>query len=220
MNELNQLLLDFGVNKIQFNNNDFYVSKSNFYSYNLVDKWPKWDKRIVNIFGERFSGKSYLANIFLNKSKALLINDGVITNDVIKKVKIYESVVIDNFHLLNIDENLIYSLFDLIDQDNKYLLIFSEKSISNIKFKLKDVTSRVKNCIVSEIEKPDDELIFALILKNFSDRQINLDKKLIEFIIKRIDRSYSKIHQFIYKIDELSLKKKKPINLKTIKEIL
>ena len=47
-----------------------------------------------------------------------------------------------------------------------------------------------------------------------------IEKKLINFIISRIDRSYRKIDEFIYKIDELSLKKKKPINLKTIKEIL
>ena len=80
--------------------------------------------------------------------------------------------------------------------------------------------SRAKNCLFVEIEKPDDELIFAIILKNFSDRQIKLDKKIIEFIIKRINRSYSKIYEFIYKIDELSLKMKKPINIKTIKEIL
>ena len=73
---------------------------------------------------------------------------------------------------------------------------------------------------LQNIEKPDDELIFALILKNLSDRQISIDKKLINYIIKRIDRSYGKISDFIYKIDELSLKKKKPINIKTIKEIL
>ena len=62
--------------------------------------------------------------------------------------------------------------------------------------------------------------IFAIILKNLSDRQISIDKKFIEYIIKRIDRSYSKISEFIYKIDEISLKKKKPIDLKTIKEVL
>ena len=60
--------------------------------------------------------------------------------------------------------------------------------------------------------------MFALILKNFSDRQIVIDKKLIDFIIKRIDRSYDKIFEFIYKIDELSLKK--PIDFKSIKEVL
>ena len=62
--------------------------------------------------------------------------------------------------------------------------------------------------------------MFALILKNLSDRQISLDKKLINYIIKRIDRSYSKIFDFVYKIDELSLKKKKSIDLKIINEVL
>ena len=62
--------------------------------------------------------------------------------------------------------------------------------------------------------------MFALILKNLADRQISLDKKLINYIIKRIDRSYSKIFDFIYKIDEISLKKKKSIDLKIIREVL
>ena len=65
-----------------------------------------------------------------------------------------------------------------------------------------------------------DDLMFALILKNLSDRQISIDKKLIDFIIKRIDRSYGKIFDFIYKIDEVSLKRKKPIDFKIIKEVL
>ena len=68
--------------------------------------------------------------------------------------------------------------------------------------------SRSKNCLVANIDSPDDELIYALILKNFSDRQIKLEKKIIEFIINRIDRSYRKIYEFIYKVDELSLKKR------------
>ena len=80
--------------------------------------------------------------------------------------------------------------------------------------------SRTKNCLVANIVKPDDELMFALILKNLSDRQISIDKKLINFIIKRIDRSYGKIFQFIYKIDEISLKKKKSIDFKIIKECI
>ena len=62
--------------------------------------------------------------------------------------------------------------------------------------------------------------MYALILKNLSDRQISIDKKLIDFIIKRISRSYGKIYDFIYKIDEISLKRKKPIDFKIIKEAL
>ena len=63
-------------------------------------------------------------------------------------------------------------------------------------------------------------MIYALILKNLSDRQISIDQKLIEFIIKRIDRTYGKISDFIYKIDEISLKRKKPNDFKIIKEAL
>ena len=73
---------------------------------------------------------------------------------------------------------------------------------------------------LSKIDKPEDDLLYALILKNLSDRQISIDKKLIDFIIKRIDRSYGKISEFIYKIDEISLKRKKPIDFKIIKEAL
>ena len=60
----------------------------------------------------------------------------------------------------------------------------------------------------------------VLISKCFSDRQVLIDKKLIEYITKRITRSYGKIFEFIYKIDEMSLKKKKSIDIKTIKEAL
>ena len=77
-----------------------------------------------------------------------------------------------------------------------------------------------KIAMISLFIYPDDELIYALIVKNFSDSQIILDKKLINFICKRIARSYDKISEFICTIDEISLKKKKPINLKIIKEIL
>ena len=73
---------------------------------------------------------------------------------------------------------------------------------------------------MQNIDKPDDDLIFALILKNLADRQISLDKKLINYLIKRIDRSYRKISNFIYKVDEISLKKKKSINLNIIKNLL
>ena len=218
MSELNQLLLDFDY-KTNFNEHDFYLSKSNSNAFNLIDRWPDWDKKILNISGEKFSGKSHLANIFKLKSKAFLIKGNEIDNSIFKSIKLHESIIIDDFEECN-EEEILYSIFNLIDQDSKYLLINSLKPINEIKYRLPDLTSRSKNCLYAVIENPDDELLFAIILKNFSDRQIKIEKKIINFVISRIDRSYRKIDEFIYKIDELSLKKKKPINLKTIKEIL
>ena len=98
---------------------------------------------------------------------------------------------------------IIFYSFNIIDQDNKYLIVTSNKPIVDLDFNLDDLKSRSKNFLLQNIEKPDDDLIFALILKNLSDRQISLDKKLIDYVIKRIDRSYGKIFDFIYKIDEL-----------------
>ena len=218
MKKLNQLLLNFEY-KQNFKDEDFYVSNSNYFAFNLLNTWPKWEKNFLNICGDNYSGKSHLANIFLKKFKGIKIDAHSISDENLNEIKVHENIVLENFDR-NINEVLIYSLFNLIDQDNKYLIINSRVPINEINFSLSDLKSRTKSCLFAKIEKPDDELMFALILKNFSDRQIVIDKKLIDFIIKRIDRSYDKIFEFIYKIDELSLKKKKPINFKTIKEVL
>ena len=218
MKNLNQLLLNFKY-KQNFNYNDFYVSKSNYYAFQLIEKWPKWEKNILNIYGERFSGKTHLANIFLSKNKGIKVNENEINEEIFKKFKLYENIVIENYYN-QANEKLMYSIFNLVDQDNKYLIINSADPINEASFKLNDLKSRAKNCLFAKIDHPDDELMFAIILKNFSDRQIQIDKKLIDFIIKRIDRSYGKIADFIYKVDELSLKKKKAININIIKEIL
>ena len=218
MKDLNQLLLNFEY-KQNFKDEDFYVSNSNYYAFNLINSWPKWEKNFLNICGEKYSGKTHLSNIFLKKFKGIIIDANSFENKNLKEIKIYENVILDNLGQ-NVDERLIYSLFNIIDQDNKYLIINSLIPASEINFKLEDLRSRIKNCLVAKIDKPEDDLMFALILKNFSDRQITIDKKLIDFIIKRVDRSYGKIFEFIYKIDEISLKRKKSIDFKIIKEVL
>ena len=163
MRELNQLLLDFDI-KRTFNDHDYYVSDSNYFAFNLIDKWPKWEKRILNISGEKFSGKTHLANIFKSKSSALFLTENEISNDVFKKIKLYESIIVDSFSN-KIDENLTYSIFNLVDQDSKYLLINSETPLGEINFKLPDLASRSRNLLHAKINPPDDELIFAIILE-------------------------------------------------------
>ena len=218
MKNLNQTIIkfDYGQN---FKNDDFYVSKNNEHIFNLLNKWPKWEKNLLNISGENFSGKTHLINIFLKKFKGFKIDSNQLSNKMIDEIKIHQNIILEDLNK-DIDEKLFYTLINTIEHDNKYLIVTSINSIVNIEFKLNDLRSRSKNFLLQNIEKPDDDLIFALILKNLSDRQISLDKKLIDYIIKRIDRSYSKIFDFIYKIDEISLKRKKSIDFKIIKEVL
>ena len=218
MKNYNQQIIKFDYER-NFKEIDFYVSKSNEKIFKLLNNWPKWEKNLLNISGEKFSGKSHLVNIFLARNKGYKIYAKNLNNEHLNAIKIYENVIIEDLDE-NIDEKLLYSLINIIDQENKYLIITSKLPLVEIRFKLKDLLSRSKNFILSTISNPDDELMFALILKNLSDRQISLDKKLINYIIKRIDRSYSKISEFIYKIDEMSLKKKIPIDFKIIKNVL
>ena len=158
-------------------------------------------------------------NIFLHKFKGIKIEANEINNEFLKKIKIFENIIIENFND-KIDENLLFTLINIVDQDNKYLILTSKIPLVDYSFNLRDLNSRSKNFLLCNIEKPGDDLMFALILKNLSDRQISIDKKLVDFIIKRIDRSYGKIFDFIYKIDKISLKRKKPIDFKIIKEAL
>ena len=218
MNSLNQQILKFDFDQ-NFKDLDFYVSKSNQHSFIILNKWPKWEKKFVNLVGENFSGKTHLTNIFLEKFKGIKISSKNLDNNFLKKIKIFENIVVEDFNS-DIDEKLLYTLINIIDQDNKYLILTSTKPIVDYDFKLADLNSRSKNFIISQIEKPRDDLLYALILKNLSDRQISIEKKLIDYIINRIDRSYGKISDFIYKIDEISLKRKKSIDFKIIKEAL
>ena len=218
MKSLNQLLLDFDYEQ-NFRDDDFYVGKSNFFSFELINKWPKWEKNFLNISGDKFSGKTHLTNIFLKKFNGIRFESNFLNDENLRAIKPYQNVVLENLNL-DVNEKLIYTLFNIIDQDNKFLIITSLEPIAEINFKLEDLKSRTKNCLLAKIGNPDDELMCALILKNLSDRQITLDKKLIDFIIKRVERSYGKIFEFIYKIDKISLKKKKSIDFKIINEAL
>ena len=218
MKDLSQTIIKFDYEQ-NFKDQDFFISNSNKHIFNLLNVWPKWEKNFLNIIGEKFSGKTHIINIFLEKFKGIKISSKKLNNEFLKKIKIYQNIFLEDLDEV-VDENLLFTLLNIIDQDNKYLIITTKKPITNIEFKLKDLKSRSSNFLLLNIEKPDDELIFALILKNLSDRQISIEKKLIDYVIKRIDRSYSKIFDFIYKIDEISLKKKKSIDLKIIKEAL
>jgi len=213
-----QLILKFPEYRA-YKREDFYVSPSNEEAYDFINSWPKWIKRIINIYGPSGSGKSHLASILKNKTSCLKINSSELNEKIFYKFKTKEVLIIENLNE-KISEELLFSLWNVALQDNKYFLINSVKPINSYKFKLPDLISRVKSCLIIGINLPSDDLISAIITKNFSDKQILVEKKHIDYILKRIDRSYEKISQFILTLDKYSLKKGTPFSLKLIKEVL
>ena len=213
-----QLILKFPSHQA-YKKEDFYVSPSNKEAYDFINSWPKWIKRTVNIFGPSGSGKSHLTSILKSKTSYLQIEGKNLSDEIFFKFKIKEALIIENLDE-KVSEKLLFSLWNTILQDNKYLLITSKKPINSFKFELRDLMSRVTSSLIIGINLPSDDLISVILAKNFSDKQIKVEKKHIDYIIKRIDRSYEKISQFILTLDKYSLKKGRPFALKMIKEVL
>ena len=213
-----QLILKFPTNKIYLKE-DFYVSPSNQDAYNFINSWPKWIKRIANIFGPPGSGKTHLTSILQSKTLVLTIKSKTLNDKIFFKFKTKEVLIIENLDE-KVSENLLFSIWNMALQDNKYLLITSDKPINTYKFKLPDLKSRLSSSMIIGVKLPSDDLIGVILTKNFSDKQIKIEKKHVDYIIKRIDRSYEKISQFILTLDKYSLKKGSPFSLKMIKEVL
>jgi len=213
-----QLILKFPEHRA-YKKEDFYVSPSNQEAYDFINSWPKWIKRIVNICGPAGSGKSHLASILKTKTKCLEVFPNELNENIFSEFKTKEDLIIENFDD-KISEELLFSIWNVVLQDNKYFLINSTKPISSYKFKIPDLISRIRSSLIIGIKLPSDDLISAIIAKNFSDKQIMVEEKHIDYIIKRIDRSYEKISQFILTLDKYSLKKGSPFGLKLIKEVL
>jgi len=218
MSNQEQQLINFQFDK-SYKTEDFFVSRCNFFAYSLLNSWPKWEKNILNIHGEKYCGKSHLSEVFIKKNKGIILDAKKFEFKNDTNLRYFQNIILENLNN-DVDESIIFSLINFVDQNSKYLIINSSIPFSQMNFKLKDLISRSKNCLDAKIEKPDDELIKVLISKYLSDKQIKINKKLVEFAAKRITRSYGKIFEFIYKIDEISLKKKKSIDQKTIKEAL
>ena len=213
-----QLILKFPTQQA-YKKEDFYVSSSNEKAYDFINSWPNWIKRIVNIFGPSGSGKTHLASILKSKTSCLEMDSKKIDEKTYLKFKTKEALIIEDLHG-KISEELLFSLWNYALRDNKYFLIISKKPINSYKFKLSDLISRVNSSLTIGINLPSDDLISVILTKNFSDKQIIVEKKHIDYIVKRIDRSYEKISLFILTLDKYSLKKGSPFSLKLIKEVL
>ena len=213
-----QLIFNFPFKK-SYLSQDFYVSENNINAYKLIESWPNWTSRLVNIFGPKGCGKTHLINILENKIDSTLIEGSKVDSKVLLKYKVKECLIIGDFNN-EIDEKLFYTIINMGLQDNKYLIISSLNPIKSFKVNLKDLSSRFTSFVEVGIDSPTDDLLRVILTKNFSDKQIKITKKNVEFILKNIDRSFEKVNLFTNLIDNLSLTKAKPINLTLIKKVL
>ena len=216
---MDQLIFKFPFSK-KYYEQDFFVSSNNFSAYKLIESWPNWPGKWLNIFGHTGSGKTHLAKILEKKiDKIKLIEAKNVNNETLQDLNSLDCLIIDSFDN-NIDEKLLYSILNQSKQLENYILINSINSIKDLKMNLEDLKSRVSSLLFIGIELPTDDLLKVIISKTLSDNQININPKLSDFIINNVERSYEKMFKFLKDLDELSLSTGKSININLIKKVL
>ncbi|MDB9744684.1 DNA replication protein, partial [Pelagibacteraceae bacterium] len=181
---------------------------------------PSWPGKWLNVFGASGSGKTHLSKILEKKIKEIkLVEAENINNKIIAEMNSIECLIIDNYQN-NIDEKLLYSILNQSKQLENYVVINTILPIKELSHDLKDLQSRINSFIYIGIELPTDDLLQVIISKSFSEKQINLNPKISEYIIKNVERSYEKMFKFLKDIDELSLSTGKSININLIKKVL
>ena len=216
---MDQLTFKFPFSK-RYYEQDFFVATNNFTAYKLIESWPSWPGKWLNIYGASGSGKTHLAKILEKKIEKIELIDALNINDaIIKDLDNIDCLIIDHFDN-NIEEKLFYTILNQSKQLDNYILINSNPSIKNISFELKDLKSRINSFLFIGIELPTDELLKVIISKTLSEKQISINPKISDFIINNVERSYEKMLKFLKEVDELSLSTGKSININLIKKLL
>ncbi len=221
-----QLLLNWPVREI-FSEEDFLLSSSNEEAVRWIDSWPNWhrgeeDFHCLIIYGAEGCGKTHLAHVWQKISDARIVRlrDLITLNfsDVDQFVYIIEDV--DKNELDEKQAESLLHLYNWLKEQGGFLLLTASKRPKKWGLKLADLSSRLLASEAVRIKSPDDDLLKAVIIKQFSDRQIILSDKVVSYIIKHADRSFSFVRDLVRELDILSMSEKKKITVPMVKRVL
>ena len=211
-----QKVLNFKFDN-SYNEKDFILDSSNEKALLFFNKFPDWENKLINLVGSEKSGKTFLLKILNKKNDFYYLNTFPENNEEFDKLFNFERFLLD---LNELDELKFFSILNHCIINDKFLVVTSLVPLTQLNLSLPDLKSRIKQFYILNIDIPSDQLIYSLILKFFSDNQVIIKKELIEFIVKKIDRSYPRINQFLVKLNDLSIERKKKIDFKLINEII
>jgi chromosomal replication initiation ATPase DnaA len=211
-----QKVLNFKFDN-SYNEKDFILDSSNEKALLFFNKFPNWENKLINLVGSEKSGKTFLLKILNKKNDFYYLNTFPENNEEFDRLFNFERFLLD---VNELDELKFFSILNHCIINDKFLVATSLVPLTQLNLSLPDLKSRIKQFYILNIDIPSDQLIYSLILKFFSDNQVIIKKELIEFIVKKIDRSYPRINQFLVKLNDLSIERKKKIDFKLINEII
>lgn len=196
------------------------MAEANQEAVNCVRQWPMWSGRVTCFVGPRYSGKTHLAHLWQEESRAEFLNlKSYSLEGIAQKVMNHPFCIIEDLKEEDMNEKLL-ALYNLIQEQQGYLLITAHTPLSEMHTKIPDLASRLNAVPVIKIGAPDDELLKAVLIKRFSDQQLCVPATVIEFLLKHMERSYEGIEDVAQRLDQLSLQHKRNLTIPFVREIL
>jgi len=222
MNNSKQLYFEM-PNKTALGIEDYIVTDSNSFAFDLIIKMVKGEINFGLISGPPYSGKTHLSKILIKNAsnyKALYIDRDY--QNILDKFESLDILILENIDKVKYDksEQDLFHIINLVKESNKKLLMTSRKSISEIDLSLEDLKSRLNSILEAKINEPDDQLMELILIKIFNDKQLKIKPNVIDFLMSRLVRTYKSINLFIEKIDKFSLEKGKKITIPLINDLL
>lgn len=221
-----QLPLEF-IPEPYMGKEDFMVAACNYEAFKLVDSWPDWPFFAICIYGPEGCGKTHLATIFAHTVSTLThwpykiptIKAKDICFETLDFFNQCQCLIVEDLNE-NIDNEALFHLYNHYRNEGGYILFTAQQAPARIHFKLPDLQSRMNIVPSAAINEPDDEMLSALLLKLFTDRQITVAPEVINYMLHNTQRSFAYACKLVAEIDSISLAKKRAVSIAIVKEAI
>ncbi|MBI1326232.1 MAG: DNA replication protein [Alphaproteobacteria bacterium] len=218
-----QFALEF-PHRPAYGREDFLVTAANSEAVAFIDRWPGWNMPALWLYGPASSGKSHLAAVWAQKAAAPIISAEDLLKDTADNLsKRGAHLVVERADLIVGDrepETVLFHLYNLLKEEGRSLLLTACASPQHLQFVVPDLASRVRSCPSIAIQAPDDDLLGALMVKHFHDRQLSVPEEGIAYLLPRIERSFDALQQLVSMVDKRALQEKKPVTIPLLREVL
>jgi chromosomal replication initiation ATPase DnaA len=203
-----------------FTRDNFLEGPANAAGLALVDSWPDWPNRIMQLVGPEGSGKSHLAAIWAEQAGARSTSAHALTAAAVPGALATGALVVDDLKSSEVDERALFHLLNLAREEGASILITSRVPPSALQIELRDLRSRLRAIPTVLLLPPDDQLFRALIVKSCTDRQLGVDEAVVSYLTTRIERSYAAIRQVVELLDAEALRLGRPVTRALAAELL
>jgi len=216
---LAQLTLDL-PHRAALGAEDFLVSDCNVAAVKLIDAWPEWTDHVQLLTGPAASGKTHLVRVWLERSGAQALSRENFDTDFIEDQPEGTPLVVEDADRAGYDEKALFHLLNLAREKRLFVLLTGRDDPSRWGIVLPDLLSRLNGVPAVDIGAPDEALLRTVMLKQFTDRQLDIDPKVLEFLALRVERSLAAAAAAVEAVDQAALASGRKINRQLVLETL